>query len=83
MENTNSEQTRKLFEISQDIRENWKNIYFGAVPYLNAMSQLRTINDKFELESASNIVRYFLSNATTWRGENARRIKLELNNLLK
>ena len=28
------------------------------------------------------IVRYFLSNATTWRGEDARRIKAELKALL-
>jgi len=29
------------------------------------------------------IVRYFLSNATTWRGETARRIKAELKQMLK
>jgi len=83
MENTNPTTVRSLFLISEDIRKTWKNIYFGAVPYLNAMSQLQTVNDKFDQDSASDIVRYFLSNASTWRGEDAKRIKLELNNMLK
>ena len=34
-------------------------------------------------DDGGSIVLYFLSNATTWRGEDARRIKAELKSLLK
>jgi hypothetical protein len=35
------------------------------------------------MDSGRSIVAYFLSNASTWRGETAKRIKLELNKMLK
>jgi hypothetical protein len=83
MTNIKNESVRSLIDIAAEIKEVWKNIYFAAVPYLNAMSCLQSINDTFGQESAADIVRYFLSNVSTWRGEDARRIKLELNNILK
>ena len=58
-------------------------IYFGAKPYLSAMLSLDKITDKYMFDDADSIVRYFLANATTWRGEVARRIKKELNSMLK
>ena len=75
--------TRPLYEIANEIQRNWVNIYFGAVPYLRAMKQLSTINDNFGFDSARSIIAYFLGNAGTWRGETARRIKKELNEMLK
>lgn len=74
---------RMLSTIAADIRRNWPSVYFGAVPYLTAMSRLDRIQDNYGCDSADSIVRYFLSNARTWRGEHARRIKAELNALLK
>jgi hypothetical protein len=74
---------RSLSEIAREIRINWNPVYFGAVPYLSAMSVLNDINDKYGFDSGRSVVLYFLSNATTWRGETARRIKKELNDLLK
>lgn len=62
---------------------NWPKIYFGAVPYVDAMRELNTINDKYYANSASSVILYFLSNATTWRGPDARRIKTELKEMLK
>jgi len=64
--------------IAYCIRRNWKNVYFGAVPYLDAMCQMGTINDDYGLDSGVSIVLYFLSNANTWRGEVAREVKKEL-----
>jgi hypothetical protein len=78
-----STKTRPLHLIAQDIKVNWPNVYFGAVPYLQAMSRLADINDNYGYDSAESIVLYFLSNAKTWRGEDARRIKAELKALLK
>jgi hypothetical protein len=69
---------RPLSEIAIEIRADWKKVYFGAVPYLDAMSQLSSINDVYGVDSADSIVQYFLANAATWRGETARRVKAEL-----
>lgn len=74
---------RSLSVIAAEIRRDWKNVYFGAVPYLDAMRTLDSVNDRYIAEDGRSIVLYFLSNATTWRGETARRIKAELKALLK
>ncbi len=77
-------QVRPLYEIAKEIRSDWGNkIYFGAKPYLGAMLTLNSINDRYMCDDADTIVRYFLSNASTWRGETAKRIKAELKSLLK
>jgi hypothetical protein len=78
-----STETRPLHLIAQDIKVNWPNVYFGAVPYLQAMLRLADITDNYGYDSAESIVIYFLSNAKTWRGPEARRIKAELKALLK
>lgn len=74
---------RPLYEIAEDISRNWPKPYFGAVPYLRAMSDLSTVQGYYGDDSGESIVAYFLSNATTWKGEHARRIKAELKALLK
>lgn len=74
---------RPLHAIAADIGNDWKKPYFGAVPYLEAMRALTSITDDYYADSAESVVRYFLANATTWRGEHARRIKAELNAMLK
>ena len=72
-------QNRPLYTIAADIRSDWKKVNYAAVPYLDAMQQLNSIDDNFILDSARSIVRYFLSNARSWHGEKARKIKAELN----
>lgn len=74
---------RTIREIAQEIEADWKRPYFGAVPYLNAMQRLQSVNDKYGFDDARGIVLYFLSNATTWRGDKARAIKAELKGLIK
>jgi hypothetical protein len=69
---------RTLSAIAREIEADWKNVYFGAVPYLRAMRYLDSVNDDYGMDSGDSIVRYFLSNASTWRGETARRVKAEL-----
>jgi len=81
--------TRPLYEIAREIRSNWKksisgtDLNFAARPYLEAMETLNLITDRYIMDSGRSIVAYFLSNATTWRGETAKRIKKELNAMLK
>ena len=69
---------RPLHVIAAEIRADWRNVYFGAVPYLQAMARLDKITDRFGDDHADDVVIYFLSNATTWRGPVARRVKAEL-----
>ena len=69
---------RPLASIAREIINDWKHPYFGAVPYLGAMSSLISINDEFGADSAKSVVLYFLANANTWRGPVARRVKAEL-----
>lgn len=76
-------QTRPLYQIAAEIKKDWKNVYFGAVPYLNAMQTLDSIDGQYMFDSAKSIVLYFLSNASTWRGETAKRIKAELKAMCK
>ena len=83
MEKNNKKEQRSISAIATEIKEVWKNVYFGAVPYLNAMLRIQSVNDTYGLDPARDIINYFLSNATYWRGEDARRIKKELNDLLK
>jgi hypothetical protein len=80
---------RSLSIIASEIRKNWTKansgsaLYFGAVPYLDAMSTLDKITDNYMFDSGRSIVAYFLANAQTWKGETARNIKKELNAMLK
>lgn len=73
----------QLSAIAEIIRNDWKKIYFGAVPYLNAMASLNSIDDYYFEDSARSVVNYFLANAQTWRGETAKAVKLKLNQLVK
>lgn len=72
-------EVRPLYEIASEIKSNWvswRKSY--AEPYINAMSDLSSIDDNYMFDSAKSIVLYFLANAQSWRGEAARRIKAEL-----
>ena len=66
-----SQQTRPLYEIAREIKKDWQKVYFGAVPYLDAMLTLNKVSDNFYEDSGKSIVLYFLSNASSYRGENA------------
>lgn len=75
---TTTTTTRSLSTIAAEIRRLWPTIYFGAVPYLDAMATLDSPRDTYICESGTSIVLYFLSNATRWKGPDAKRIKAEL-----
>ncbi len=73
---------RSLRLIASEVKADWKNVNFGAVPYLNAMSRLDSISDTYGQDSAKSIVLYFLSNASGWRGEIAKKTKAELKQMV-
>lgn len=82
-------ETRSLTSIAHDIRTHWvkkdgtPNVNYAAKPYLDAMATLHSVNDMQGYDSAKSIVLYFLSNASSFRGEHAKRIKAELKSLIK
>lgn len=74
-----SQTKRSLAVIAAEITADWKNVYFGAVPYIKAMRTMRDAEQThFGHDSTEDIVNRFLCNASHWRGETARRIKAEL-----
>ena len=76
---------RTFREIALEIKRTWKNVSVYAQPYLVAMFAIDSSdkNAMYYMDSAKTIVLYFLSNASTWKGEDARRIKAELKSMLK
>jgi len=70
--------TRPIYEIAREIRNDWRPVSPYAEPYLDAMSTLDSIDDNYMFDSGKSVVIYFLSNASTWRGETAKRLKVEL-----
>jgi hypothetical protein len=80
----NQTEKRSLSTIAQEIRKDWgPKVNFAAKPYLSAMAGLDSIDDQYGYDDARSIVLYFLSNASSWRGETAKRIKAELKALAK
>ncbi len=59
--------------------------FIGAVPYLQAMLSCSTTdkNALYGCETLETVVLYFLANVTSWRGEDAKRIKAELKEMIK
>jgi len=77
---------RSLMKIAREIKGSpWyrSNSSIYARDYIEAMSCLNSINDTYGLDTAESVVRYALSNLSTWRGDQARAIKAELKDLLK
>ena len=75
--------TRSLSTIAAEIRRDWgSKVNFAAKPYLSAMAGLDSVDDSYGYDDARSIVLYFLGNAGTWRGENAKRIKAELKKMI-
>ena len=75
---------RTFQQIARDVKSTWMNVYFGAVPYLEALLTLDTTDPEalYGIETAGDIARYFLANAQTFRGADAKRLKAELKSML-
>jgi hypothetical protein len=68
-----------LSQIADVIRKDWgAKVDYVAKPYLQAMLTLPTIDSRYGLDDGKSIVLYFLSNASTWRGDVAKLVKAEL-----
>lgn len=74
---------RSISTIASEVYRTWPKVNYAAKPYLEAMLSLDKITDTYICDSAVSVVLYFLANATSWRGEDARRIKAELKSMTK
>lgn len=70
-------------EIAQAIAKDWQNISPYAKDYLEAMKDIQDINGSYYADSAKSVVMYFLANASSYRGENARAYKALLKDMVK
>jgi hypothetical protein len=75
--------TRSLSEIAREISRDWVPVNYAAEGYLEAMGKLDRITDNYYQDSGKSVVLYFLSNAASWRGDVARRVKAELKEMAK
>jgi hypothetical protein len=75
--------SKDIAQLAKLILKDWPVPNYAAAPYLNAMTELKTVNDKHWHDSAENIILRFLSNSSSWRGDMARAIKAELRLRLK
>ena len=81
--------TMTIAQLASVIAKDWTDedgigkVHFAAVPYLDAMHTLQSIDDTYFCESGHTIVTYFLGNAQTWLGDTARKVKAELNKRLQ
>ena len=76
---------RTLREIAIEIERECsdKQWYYYAEAYVTPMKSLESLSERYYEDSAESIVMYALANLTSWRGDTARRIKAELNGMLK
>lgn len=75
--------SRSLRVIAADVERTWANVDYTARPYLDAMKTLDKITDNYHADTGFAVVSYFLANTSKWRGDDARRIKAELKDILK
>lgn len=78
-------QGRFIYEIADDIYNDWpaaRNPNHPAGHYVAAMRDILYITDSYYADTAKTVVMYFLSNAATWRGDLASKVKKELRALI-
>lgn len=69
------EEKQTAFNRAKALIRKWQKPYFGAVPYISAIMSMSGPEENYGLDSGKSIVIYFLGNATTWRGDEAKEAK--------
>lgn len=77
---------RPIYEIAGEIKSIWSKVgsgvNFAAKPYLVAMLSLENKGSMYGCDDAKSIIMYFLSNANTFRGPEAKALKAELKKIV-
>lgn len=83
---------RKISAIAGEILNLWiaecgtmgyQKKYYTAVQQLQGLLHMETVDSNYGMDSGRGVLGSFLCNVTNWKGEDARRIKKELNLHLK
>jgi hypothetical protein len=75
----NSTTARPIRTIAREIQQEWgSKVNYAAKPYLQAMFSLDSIDDSYGYDNAKSTILYFLSTASSFRGEKAKALKAEL-----
>lgn len=74
---------RPLYNIAMQIFDDWPPIPDTARAYLRPMLHLDQITDVYGVDSAEYILGHFVAAAHGWRGETARKVKLEIKSIFK
>lgn len=77
------DKTLTVSEIAHAIAQEWVTINPYAAEYLNAMKEITDINSNYYADSSKSVVMYFLANAGSYRGDNARAYKALLKAMVK
>ncbi len=73
---------RPLYEIANEIRENWANVSIYAAPYIDAFGTADQITEIYIIGDHHSSILGFMCNCGGWRGEVARKVKKELRSIL-
>lgn len=76
-------ETLEVNGLARVIKQTWPKPYFGAVPYIEAMNEMTTFADPYYCDKGADMGLYFLANANTYRGEQAKLVKAEIKRRLK
>lgn len=74
---------RPIHRIAREILRCWPKPSQYATPYLHALITVSGPNDLYGSDSARDLIDYFLANASSFRGPDARRLKAELNRVAR
>jgi len=77
---------RPIYQIAREIQADWKNIgpYYDYLKPLFIYNKIDEADPKLGFKGAArSAVQSFLCNCSTWKGETAKRIKMELKEMLK
>lgn len=61
----------------------YRKKFVYAVPYIDALSCLSEPNENYGYDNGYGLIAYLVGNLGSYRGETAKRLKKELNDILK
>lgn len=73
-----SKELRPLRDIAVEIRRAWTAITPAARPWVNAMAAVDTVTDTWGKDTGKDIIENFLKNCKGFEGEDAARLKNDL-----
>jgi len=74
---------RPLFLVAEEIEKDWIDITEDCKYYIECMKELKRINNRQGFDSGKTFVVYFLAECILWHTSNSRKLKKELEEMIK